>query len=236
LTVGHRLQAREIYPRLRELSHVASSLEPALATRLEEVRRWIKDVKPGSLTQKKFLMGFLLELIKDTEFWLELKAINDEQRHLFFNQLAPTVKYWYEHLFPKWFKERDLKFYIWKQKLRAGEFHQKDGLLIESIAREIKSRSGTVVVRYVADFSMATDVIVSSNTGKPLCVQVTSMADELSHQKYEYWKHTLQGWDIERGIFVSYNPAQDEFVIQLVNLVLHNSNHLPEAKYLKFSF
>ena len=234
--MGHHLQAREISPKLRELSQLASSLEPALATRLEEIWRWIKDIKPGSLTQKKFLMGFLLELIKDTEFWLQLKFLTDDERQLFFNQLTPSVRYWYKYLFPKWFKERDLKFYIWKQKLRSGQFNQEDAILIEAIAREIKSRAGNVVQRYVADFSMATDIIVSSNTGKPLCVQVTSMADEFSAQKYEDWKYTLQGWKIERGMFVSYNPSKDEFVIQLVNLVLHNSNHLAEAKYLKFSF
>lgn len=232
----NHLPAKEISPKLKELSHVASSLEPALATRLEEIWRWIKDIKPGSLTQKRFLMAFLLELIKDTEFWLELKALTDDERQLFFHQLTPSVRYWYESLFPKWFKQPDVKFYIWKQKLRAGEFNQEDAILIESIAREIKSRSGTFIQRYVADFSMATDIIISSNIGKPLCVQVTSMADEFSHQKYEDWKHTLQKWEIERGIFVSYNPAKYEFVIQLVNLVWHNSTHLPEAKYLKFSF
>ena len=234
--MGHRLQAREIEPKLKGMIAIASSLEPALASRLAEIWRWIKDIKPGSLTQKKFLMGFLLELIEDVEFWLELKFLTDEERLFFFYQLTPTVRYWYEYLFPKWFKERDLKFYIWKQKLRSGDFDREDAIPIETITREIKSRDGTVVQRYIADFSMATDLIVSSNTGKPLCVQITTIADEFSHQKYEDWKNTLQSWEIERGIFVSYNPGEEEFVILLVNLVLHNSNHLPEAKYLKFNF
>lgn len=234
--MGYRLQAKEISPKLRDLVRIASMLEPALATRLEQVWRWIKDIKPGSLTQKKFLMSFLLELIRDAEFWLQLKVVTEEEKEFFFKQLTPTVRYWYEYLFPKWFNEQDLKFYIWKQKLRSGEFNQEDAALIRSIAHEIKSREGSVIQRYVADFSMATDVIVSSHTGKPLCVQVTSIADEFSNQKYEHWKNTLQEWEIERGIFVSYNPAREEFVIQLVNLILHNSNHLPEAKYLKFSF
>ncbi|MGA9381877.1 MAG: hypothetical protein WBV73_24215, partial [Phormidium sp.] len=151
--MGNHLPAKEISPKLKELSHVASSLEPALASRLEEIWRWIKDIKPGSLTQKRFLMAFLLELIKDTEFWLELKALTDDERQLFFHQLTPSVRYWYESLFPKWFKQPDRKFCIWKQKLRAGEFNQEDAILIESIAREIKSRSGTFIQRYVADFS-----------------------------------------------------------------------------------
>lgn len=230
------MQASEIEPRLKQLSCLASSTEPGFAQRLDEVRRWIKDIRPGLLTQKSVLMGFLLELIKDGEFWLKLQSLTNEERQLFLSHLPSPVRYWYEYLFPKWFNENDHKFYIWKQKLRSGEFNQEDAELIESIARQIKSRDGYVVHRYIADLSMATDVIVSSSTGKPLCVQLTTMSCELCNDKYKEWKNTLQQWKIRRGIFVSYNPGQDRSVIQLVNLVLHNSNHLKEAKYLKFCF
>jgi len=230
------LQAREIEPKLKQLSRLASSTEPALAQRLEEVRRWIKDIRPGLLTNKGVLLGFLLELIKDGEFWLKLQSLTNEEREIFLQHLPSPVIYWYENLFPKWFNENDHKFYIWKQKLRSGEFSQEDGELIESVAHQIKSRNGCVVHRYIADLSMATDVIVSSSTGKPLCVQLTTMSGELSEGKYKEWKDTLKQWEIRRGIFVSYNPSQDRSVAQLVNLVLHNSNHLKEAKYIKFCF
>lgn len=230
------MQANEIEPKLRKLTRLASREEPGLAYRLAEVRRWIKDIRPGLLMQKNVLMAFLLELIKDAEFWLQLQSLTKEEKQLFLNHLPSSVRYWYEVLFPKWFNESDRRFYIWKQKLRSGEFDREDAELIESIAAQIQIREGTIVHRYIADLSMATDVIVSSNIGKPLCVQLTTVSDEFSEHKYNEWKHTLQQWKIGRGIFVSYNPGQKEFINQLVNVVLHNSNHLQEEKYLKFSF
>lgn len=234
--MGHRLQAWEIEPKLRELSGVASSVEPGLASRLEEIHRWIKDIKAGSLMQKKFLMGFLLELIQDAEVCLDLHVLTADERQLFFSQLTPTVRYWYECLFPKWFNGYDRKFYIWKKKLKSGEFKQEDAIVIESLGRQLKMRAGTVVHRYVADLSMATDAIAGGETGKPLCVQLTSMSDAHSQKKYNEWESTLRGWDIDRGLFVSYKPGKDEFMIEVVNVILHNSKHLPVEKYLKFSF
>ncbi|HEY9836438.1 MAG TPA: hypothetical protein V6D27_06035, partial [Vampirovibrionales bacterium] len=77
---------------------IASSVDPGLEYRLEEIWRWIKDMRPGLLMQKKFLMGFLLEVIKDAEFWLALKVLTDEERESFLNQLTPPVRYWYEFL------------------------------------------------------------------------------------------------------------------------------------------
>ncbi len=231
------MQANKIEPKLKELSRLASSEEPGLAHRLDEVRRWIRDIRPGLLMRKNVLMAFLLELIGDADFWLNLKSLTEEERQLFLNHLPSPVRYWYEVLFPKWFNESDSRFYIWKQKLRSGEFDREDAEIIEAIAALVTNRQGTVVHRYIADLSMATDVIVSSSsTGKPLCVQLTTMSDEFSEEKYNEWKDTLQQWQIERGIFVSYNPGQEEFVGRLVNVVLHNSNHLQQEKYIKFSF
>ena len=230
------MQAREIEPKLKQLIYFASLVEPVLAKRLEEIWRWIKDIKSGSLLQKKFLMGFLLEIIKDTEIWLELQVLNPEDRECFLDRLTPTVRYWYEDLFPTWFKDRDRKFHIWKQKLKSGEFHPTDTELIKSIADRIKDRDGSVVHRYIADFSMATDVIVSSDEGKPLCVQITSVSDEYSQGKYDRWADTLKEWNIQRGLFISYNPSQEEFIIQLVNVVLFNSQNLPEESYRRFTF
>ena len=230
------MHAREIEPKLKQLIKMASVVEPVLATRLEEVWRWVKDIKSGSLLQKKFLMGFLLELIKDAEIWLELKVLNFEERQCFLDQLNPTVRYWYECLFPSWFKDRDRKFYIWKQKLRSGEFNPTDAELIKFITARIQHRQGSVVHRYIADFSMATDVIVSSEKGKPLCVQITSVSEQYSQGKYDKWEYTLREWNIKRGLFISYNPSQEEFIVPLVNLVLYNSKNLPESSYLKFTF
>ncbi len=179
-------------------------------------------------------MGFLLELIKDAEIWLELEVLNPGERQYFLARLTPTVRYWYEYLFPTWFRAREQKFYIWKQKLRAGEFHPTDTQLIKAIAEQIQQRHGNVVHRcYIADFSMATDVIVSSEKGLPLCVQITTLADEYSQMKYDKWESTLRQWNIEGGLFVSFNSNQEKFIV-LVNLVLDNSKNLPNKNYLRF--
>ncbi len=181
-------------------------------------------------------MGFLLELIKDAEIWLELEVLNPGERQYFLARLTPTVRYWYEYLFPTWFRAREQKFYIGKQKLRAGEFNPTDTQLIKAIAKQIQQRHGNVVHRYIADFSMATDVIVSSEKGLPLCVQITTLADEYSQMKYDKWECTLRQGNIERrGLFVSFNPNQDNFIVQLVNLVLDNSKNLPNKNYLRFT-
>ncbi len=53
------LQAREIKAQLKSLIQEASSVDSYLAKRLDEVNRWIKNLKPGTLTNKKFVMLFL---------------------------------------------------------------------------------------------------------------------------------------------------------------------------------
>ena len=82
---------------------------------------------------------------------------------------------------------------------------------------------------------MATDLIVTNRQHKPLCIQVISVSKELYGKKYDKWQHALQIWEIERGLFLSYDPANNDFIRQSVNVVLYNSDHLSEGKYLKFS-
>jgi len=52
------LQAQEIKDKLNSLISAADPIDPSLARRLDEINRWVKDVKPGSLTAKKFVMAF----------------------------------------------------------------------------------------------------------------------------------------------------------------------------------
>jgi hypothetical protein len=230
------VQAKEIKDKLKLLHTEASVIAPHLAIRLDEINRWVKDVKPGSLTAKRFVMLFLLQIISDAEVWLRLKSLpSQEEQYLALNALPPTLKYWYSYLFPKWLNEKDLKFYIWKQKLMSGEFIQKDKELIECVTNSIKLHGGTVVKRYIADFSMATDIIVSSRQDNPLCIQLTSLSDGLSQQKFNDWENTLRYWEIKRGLFLSYNPSAKHFVNQIVYLILHNSDNLRLGAYLKFS-
>jgi len=229
------LQGKEIKDKLKSLIGEASSIDPCLARRLDEINRWVKDVKPGSLTAKKLVAAFLLEVIRDATVWLKLKALpSAEEQQSEFEQMTPSERYWYSYLFPKWLNETDPKFSIWKQKLMAGEFNQADANIIKSIATDIVRREGTCWYCYVADLSMATDLIVSSRQRKPLCIQVTSVSEEFLQQKYADWENTLQSWGINRGLFLSYNPGLSNFVTQLVNVALYNSDTLRVGSYLKF--
>jgi hypothetical protein len=229
------LQAKDIKEKLKSLIEQASSVDHNLATRLDEINRWVKDIKPGSLTAKPFVTAFLLEVITDSTIWLIIKSLpSEEEQKAKFEMMTPIERYWYGYLFPKWFNASDSKFYIWKQKLMAGEFNQIDHDIIKSIAQDVISREGSFWQRYIADLSMATDLIVSRNN-QPLCVQVTSVSEELNQQKYEAWQNTLRSWEIERGLFLSYNPKDANFVNQLVNVALYNSDYLSVGKYLKFS-
>ncbi len=230
------MQAQEIKERLQSLVQEASIIEPKLARRLEEINRWVKNVKPGSLTAKPLLSLFLLQIILDADAWLKFQALaSKEEQQDAINALNPTVRYWYSDLFPKWLSEYDPKFYIWKQKLMAGEFCHQDNNLIKSIAHSINKQNGSIVQRYIADLSMATDIIVCNRQDKPLCIQFTSLADEYSQQKLDDWKASLRFWGVERGLFLSYNPNVDDFVNRIVNISLHNSDHLHIGIYLKFN-
>lgn len=234
--MGQSLQAKEIKYQLKSLIEQASSIEPNLARRLDEINRWVKDIKPGSLTAKPLVLAFLLEVITDSTIWLLIKSLpTEEEQEAKFEQMTPNERYWYSYLFPRWINATDSKFYIWKQKLMAGEFNQIDHDIIKSIAQDIVSREGSFWQRYIADLSMATDLIVSSRNQQPLCIQVTSVCEEFNQQKYQAWQNTLRLWEIERGLFLSYNPGNANFLNQLVNVALYNSDYLSGGKYLKFA-
>lgn len=229
------MQAKDIKEKLRSLIQEAFVIDHNLARKLEEIDRWIKDVKPGSLTAKKFVVAFLLQIIRDANVWLKLKAIsNESEQQLEYERMTPTERYWYSVLFPRWINGTDPKFLIWKQKLMSGEFHQADAHILQLVSESIIRRGGTVWQCYIADLSMATDFIASSHQTKPLCIQITSLSEDFSQEKYHNWLNTLQRWGIERGIFLSYNPLNPNFCEQLVNMALYNSDNLPNRKYIKF--
>lgn len=230
------MQAKEIKDKLKSLIREASAIDPCLARRLDEINRWVKDVKPGSLTSKRFVVAFLLQIIRDAEAWLRLKSLSEQEQQLAFDKLKPAVKYWYSYLFDKWLNENDPKFQLWRQKLMAGQFSQKDADLIRAIDNIIKLRQGTVVQRYIADLSMATDMIISSKQQeKPLCLQLTTVSEQFSQTKSEDWENTLRFWEIERGLFLSFNPSKTDFENQIANIALYNSDNLNTGIYLKFS-
>lgn len=230
------MQAREIEPELKRLISIASSVEPGLANRLDELRRWIKAKKSGLLTSKKFVMDLLLEVIVDAKTYLDLKALNIEEKQEFFDQMTPTERYWYDFLLPRWFNEPDPKLRIWKQRMMAGEFIKEDEPFINEIINKIQRDKGTVLRRYVVDLSMATDIVVSGSLGIPLCVQLTRVSDELSTEKKQKWETTLRYWAIERGLFVSFNPTKKIKVVDcLSNEILLQSDYLSSKCYAECS-
>ncbi|WP_171843592.1 hypothetical protein [Nostoc sp. NIES-3756] len=230
------MQATEIKDKLHSLIEQASSIDPNLARKLSEINRWVKNIKPGSLTAKPYVSAFLLEVITDSTIWLIIQSLPSlEEKQAKFEQMTPNERYWYGYLFPKWINASDSKFYIWKQKLMAGEFNQVDDDIIKAIAQDITNRDGSFWQRYIADLSMATDLIVSNHNQQPLCIQVTSVSKELHQQKCQAWENTLRSWNIKRGLFLSYNPQDTNFVNQLVNIALYNSDYLAGGKYLNFS-
>jgi len=236
LKVSHRLQPTEIKDKLHSLIEQASSIDPNLARRLSEINRWVKNIKPGSLTAKPYVMAFLLEVITDSTIWLIIQSLpSPEEKQAKFEQMTANERYWYGYLFPKWINASDSKFYIWKQKLMSGEFNQVDDDIIKAIAQDIANRDGNFWQRYIADLSMATDLIVSNHSQQPLCIQVTSVSKELHQQKCQAWENTLRSWEIKRGLFLSYNPQDANFLNQLVNVALYNSDYLAGGKYLNFS-
>ncbi|MGB6295509.1 MAG: hypothetical protein WBF90_04890 [Rivularia sp. (in: cyanobacteria)] len=231
------MQAKDIKNRLKYLRREASIVDPNLAKRLDEINRWVKDLKPGSLTAKKFVILFLEQVIRDAEVWLQVKSLpTNEEQQIAFDALKPSLKFWYSYLFPKWLSENDSKFYIWRQKLMSGEFSGDDAELIASVVDSIQRRGGTVVKRYIADLSMATDIIVSSKYDTPLCVQLTSLSEEFFQDKFNNWESTLRFWKIDKGLLLSYNPGITDFVDRIVNVTLYNSNNLETGIYLTFSF
>lgn len=235
-----KLQAKDIKPRLDNLIVEAESVSNALASRLRQIKSWVKNTKPGSLMKKKELLFFLIELIEDVEFWLDLSQLESDEYELFINELNPTDRYWYTTLFPRWFEQYDPKFNTWKKKLMAGEFQAKDGQLLKQISDNIKQRGGSVLLRYISDLSMATDLIVSGMGDKPLCVQLTVTNDSLLDTKKANWKTTVQQWKIERAFFLSYNPAsktrsKGEMIDRLCDYILDKAQTLPDNCYIEDS-
>ncbi|MER3491122.1 MAG: hypothetical protein C4323_01600 [Mastigocladus sp. ERB_26_2] len=232
------MQAQDIKQTLKSLIKEASTIDPSLAKRLEQIDSWVKDVKSGSLNgnTKRFLRLFLEQIIKDSQIWLDIQALgSQEEQEVYYAKMTATEKYWFRELFAKWLKENDPKFIIWRQKLMAGDFRQEDGDLLNSVVNSIEVRGGTVIKRYIADLSMATDIIVSSRQDKALCIQLTSLANKYSQEKSDAWENTLRFWAIERGLFLNYNPGKNDFINKIVNLSLHNSDNLKSRIYLKFS-
>lgn len=230
------MHPQQIREKLKSLIEEASSIDPSLAIKLNQINNWIKDVKPGTLMSKRFVLLFLQQFIRDTEIRLDIKRLTSEaERQDFYESMTPPERYWYGELFPRWLSKNDPKFYIWRKKLMSGEFNQEDEKLINLIADVIKRNGGQVLQRYIIDLSMASDIIVSSIQEQPLCIQLTSQSQEFTQAKSDDWENTLISWGIARGLFLSFNPGESDFINQIVILALDKSDNLNNGIYQKIN-
>ncbi|MEH1782346.1 MAG: hypothetical protein V7L26_25200 [Nostoc sp.] len=69
----------------------------------------------------------------------------------------------------------------------------------------------------------------------PVLRQPASVSEEFSQEKFDDWENALIFWAIDRGLFLSYNPRATDFVNQIVNILLSNSDNLSIGSYLKFN-
>ncbi len=230
------MSAHGIQQKLKSVIEQASLIDTPLEKRSSQIYSWVKNLKPGSLIAKPHVVLFLKEFILDAEIWLDIKyLVSQDEQNAYLTVMTPTEKYWYCELFSKWLSENDQRFLIWRRKLMSGEFRQEDGTLINDVVNLTKQLDGTIIKRYIADLSMATDIIASSTQKQSLCIQLTSMSEEFSEQKSNDWEKTLIFWGIERGLFLSYNPGINNFVNQIATTVVDKSDNIPIGSYLKLN-
>jgi len=233
-----RMSPKELMEKLLELTQQVSSVAPKEGQRLEQIARWAKRKTQGELKAKRYVIDFLLQIVMDVENWYDIRfPVTDNsdgggtvEDRVLYN--SPALRYWYS-LFSQWLVKYDPKFNIWKKELMSEKYRQEDKELIDAIINKIESSDGDAVWRLIADMSMATDIIVSSLESKPLCTQLTTVAK--SQEKEEKWAETLRHWKIDRGLFISYNPAIADYVNQIVETIRDRSDRLQEGEYRKVS-
>ena len=231
---SQRQSPKEIRSQLRELIDQAKSIKPSLAARLSNLLRWIKDKTDKQINQKSSVVDFLAEIILDANFWLILQTLTPEQKQQFYidMQISAAEKYWFDVLFPLWFDEPDPKLDIWKKELMANNFSGNDMQIIRAASIEIKKLGGSCLWKYPLDLSMATDLLAMGLTDIALFVQITTLAAQYLPEKQIAWENTLEHWNIQRGLLISYNPMPTNNVAQRISrIVFRHIDSLPSNCY-----
>ena len=231
--IPQKFKAKEIRARLDELIVQADKIEPTLAKRLIDLRKWIKQKKDGCLNSKPYVLDLLAEVVLDSTFWLALNPLNVTQRQFIYTEMncSPAQQYWFDVLFPQWLNERDPKLPIWKQEVMAGNFNRDDEIIIRSISQKIEALGGSCLWNHILDLSMATDLVTTGIRKDPLCVQLTTVSGINLTQKHEKWQKTLIYWSIKRGLLISYNSMRSNHVAILADRILNCSDNLPTPCY-----
>lgn len=230
--MSNSISASRVRAELNSIITEAESLEPLLANRLRQFLRWIKDKKDGLLTNKRLVLSLIIEIIQDAKLWIEIQDLNSEERADFYNEAGFTSseKYWYETLFPEWFMNQDPKLSIWTKKLMADEFPRSDQKIMDEFIWEFNRLRQPALYRYILDLSMATDLVISYNSGEPLAVQMTSSNPDLLGQKQSEWEKTLVYWKVPRGVLFSHYTSHR--VGKSVEILLKHADTLENGCYV----
>lgn len=222
---------KDLYSILQALQEEAEEIDPYLANKIQKILNWIKDYKIGFLNSKRDVCYFLRQFIQDSRIHIALNSVsNQEERISFVEYFNCVERYWHEEMFPNWLKKEDTKFRIWKQKLVQG-LEESDNKYLQHFSKSINSKpKSDSLYKYIADFSMATDIIVSYSKQKA-SIQLTTSQFKHCGQKIQNWEETLRYWDINKGIFVSFSPNQE--IERVVNQILWKANNLKEPEYSK---
>lgn len=89
----------------------------------------------------------------------------------------------------------------------AEEFPNTDSADILGFGKEFENLTAPAFYRYILDLSMATDILVSSSSSRPLAVQLTKSNPKVLFAKQVNWKKTLIYWSIRRGVLFSQSPS-----------------------------
>jgi hypothetical protein len=230
--MSNSINANQIKIELNIVITEADKVEPLLAKRLRQFSRWIKDKKDGLLTKKKLVLDLIIEIIQDAKLWIEIQDFDPEERAEFYNEAGFTAseKYWYETLFPEWFMNQDPKLSIWTKKLMADEFPRSDQEIIDKFIWEFNRLGKPSLYRYILDLSMATDLVIHNQLGKPLAVQMTSSNPDLLGQKQSEWEKTLIYWKVPRGVLFSHFTSHP--VGKSVEILLKHADTLENGCYV----
>ena len=228
-----QIPANMLYPTLLALLEEAEENEDDnLADKIGEITDWIEDCKTGFLTAKKFVGYFLRQFIADAWTYLELNyPATEQERAELLAEMTDVDKYWYEKVFPAWLAKKDDKLPIWKNKIMKGLSGADDDYL-EKLAQAFENRGDVeFLMRYIADFSMSTDMIVSYQHQKAFSLQLTTMRLKYCDEKIQKWQNNLEYWHIDQGIFVSFDPTEE--VERIINQLLWQTKNLKEEQYIK---
>ena len=223
-----KISPKQVGPALQVFIGEAERLEPALALRLKEIDKWIKDKPPGLLTRKKVLLNFLSEILVDADFWLGYCQMSADEQEMVQRSLSASQQLWYFSLFPRWLHEPDPKLPKWKQEILKDSCKRDDEGQVVKLASFVEHCGGQAYRNMILDFSMATDLVVSGPEDQALCVQLTISAPQNTQEKASRWKETLNYWKIKRALFMSYNPCgQYKDSQKLAERLITESDELP---------